>query len=90
VVLNWNKLQRKLRPLAHGHTVTLHASTNVDNSHKPLPFHDDCPDVGPPEGPGDYGILSCAESMSVRYTIKIRKIGPAHGCDIATAKHCLI
>jgi hypothetical protein len=90
VVLNWNKLQRKLRPLAHGHTVTLHASTNADNSHKPLPFHDDCPDVGPPEGPGDYGILSCAESMSVRYTIKIHKIGPAHGCDIATAKHCLI
>jgi hypothetical protein len=90
VVLNWNKLQRKLRPLARGHTVTLQVSTNMDNSHKPAPFHQDCPSVGPPSGPNDYGILSCAESMSVHYTITIRKIGPAHGCDISTAKHCLI
>jgi hypothetical protein len=90
LVLNWNKLQRRLRPLAHGHTVTLTASTTVDNSHKPVPFHNDCPDVGPPSGPNDYGIISCAESMRARYTIKIRKLGPAHGCDIATAKHCLI
>ena len=90
LVVNWNKLQHKLRPLARGHTVTLHASTNVDNSHKPVPFDDNCPDVGPPSGPNDYGIISCAESMTVHYTIKIRKTGPAHGCDIATAKHCLI
>ncbi|HKN95018.1 MAG TPA: hypothetical protein VJU60_11845 [Thermoleophilaceae bacterium] len=90
VMLNWNKLQRRIRPLARGHSVTLQASTNVDNSHKPVPFDQDCPDVGPPSGPNDYGILSCAESMSVHYTIKIRPTGPAHGCDIATAKHCLI
>jgi hypothetical protein len=90
VVLNWNKLQHKIRPLAHGHSVTLHVSTNVDNSHKPVPFDQDCPDVGPPSGPNDYGILSCAESMSVHYTITIHPTGPAHGCDIATAKHCLI
>ena len=90
VMLNWNKLQHKIRPLAHGRTVTLHVTTNVDNSHKPVPFDQDCPDVGPPSGPTDYGILSCAESMSVHYTIKIRPTGPAHGCDISTAKHCLI
>ncbi len=90
VMLNWNKLQHRIRPLAHGHAVTLHVSTNVDNSHKPVPFDQDCPDVGPPSGPNDYGILSCAESMSVHYTVKIRPTGPAHGCDIATAKHCLI
>ena len=90
VLVNWNKLQRKLRPLTHGHTVRLRVSTSVDNSHKPVPFDQQCPDVGPPEGPTDFGIVSCAESMSVRYTITIRRIGPAHGCDIATAKHCLI
>jgi hypothetical protein len=90
LVVNWNKLQRKLRPLSRGRTVTLQASTNADNSHKPVPFDDNCPDVGPPHGPNDYGIISCAESMTVHYTIKIRKTGPAHGCDIATAKHCLI
>jgi len=90
VVLNWNKLQHKIRPLARGHAVTLHVSTDVSNSHKPVPFHDECPSVGPPSGPNDYGILSCAEAMSVSYTIKIRRIGPAHGCDISDAKHCLI
>jgi hypothetical protein len=90
VLVNWNKLQRKLRPLAHGRSVTLSVSSSVDNSHKPVPFHNDCPDVGPPSGPTDYGVLSCAESMTVHYTIKIRPTGPAHGCDIATAKHCLI
>jgi len=90
VLVNWNKLQRKLRPLTHGRTVRLSVSTTVDNSHRPVPFDQQCPDVGPPEGPTDYGIVSCAESMSVRYTITIRRIGPAHGCDIATARHCLI
>lgn len=90
VLVNWNKLQRKLRPLTHGHTVRLRVSTSVDNSHKPVPFDQQCPDVGPPTGPTDYGIVSCAESMSVHYTITIRRIGPAHGCDIATARHCLI
>jgi hypothetical protein len=90
VVVNWNKLQRKVRPLAHGRTVTLAVSSSLDNSHKPVPFHDDCPSVGPPSGPTDFGILSCSESMTLHYTIKIRKLGPAQGCDVATAKHCLI
>jgi hypothetical protein len=90
VLLNWNKLQHRLRPLTHGRTVRLSVSTRVNNSHKPAPFDQQCPDVGPPSGPTDFGIVSCAESMSVRYTITIRRIGPAHGCDIATARHCLI
>jgi len=90
VLVNWNKLQRKLRPLTHGRTVRLTVSASVNNSHKPVPFDQQCPDVGPPTGPTDYGVVSCAESMSVRYTITIRRIGPAHACDIATARHCLI
>jgi hypothetical protein len=28
--------------------------------------------------------------MSLRYTVTIRRLGPAQGCDIATSKHCLI
>jgi len=91
IFVNWNKLQGKLRPLAHGRrTIQLTVSASLDNSHKPVPFKDQCPGVPAPSGPTDYGVVSCAESMSIHYTIKIRKLGPAQGCDIATAKHCLI
>jgi hypothetical protein len=91
ILVNWNKLQGKLRPLAHGRrTVQLSLSASFDNSHRPVPFKDQCPDVPAPSGPTDYGVVSCAESMSIHYTIKIRKLGPAHACDIATSKHCLI
>jgi hypothetical protein len=91
VLVNWNKLQGKLRPLAHGRrTVTLTLSASFDNSHKPVPFKSECPGVPAPSSPTDYGVLSCAESMSLHYKIKIRKLGPAHACDIATSKHCLI
>jgi hypothetical protein len=91
LLLNWNALQHKLRPLAHGRrTVRLTVSSSLDNSRKPVPFDQQCPDIAPPSSPTDYGIVSCAESMSLRYTITIRRLGPAQGCDIATAKHCLI
>ena len=91
ILVNWNKLQGNLRPLAHGRgTVQLTLSASFDSSHKPVPFEDECPDVPAPSGPTDYGVVSCAESMSIHYTIEIRKLGPAHACDIATSKHCLI
>lgn len=82
VIVNWKRLQPKLAALRHHGTVTLHVHEVLDNSKRPAPFQEQCFRTG--------AHPSCSESMDLDYTVKLRYVSPARGCDLATAEHCLL
>lgn len=81
VILDWKLLQPRLAKLRHRGTVHLHVVKHLDNSKRPAPFQEDCFRGG--------AHPSCTESMDLDYTITLRWISPARGCDVASAQKCL-
>jgi hypothetical protein len=81
VILDWKLLQPRLAKLRHHGTVRLHVAKHLDNSKRPAPFHEECFRGG--------AHPSCTESMNLDYTITLRWISPARGCDVASASKCL-
>ncbi|HEX8753989.1 MAG TPA: hypothetical protein VF731_11290 [Solirubrobacterales bacterium] len=81
VVLNWKRIQSKLGPLRHHGTVRLHLVRHLDNSRRPSPFDEQCFRGG--------AHPSCSESMQIDFTVTLRWLSPARGCDLA-AKKCLL
>lgn len=82
VVLNWKRLQSRLAPLRHGATVTLLISKRLGNARRPAPFEERCFHGG--------AHPSCTETMRLRYTITLRRISAARGCDLGTFETCLL
>ncbi|MGN6217529.1 MAG: hypothetical protein ACTHN7_11325 [Solirubrobacterales bacterium] len=82
VVLNWKRLQPQLAKLRHHDTVRLYIVKHLDNSKRPAPFDEECFIGG--------AHPSCSESMNLDYTVTLRWLSPARGCDVATARKCLI
>lgn len=81
VILDWKLLQGRLAKLRHRGTVRLHVVKHLDNSKRPAPFEEQCSRQG--------AHPSCTESMDLDYTITLRWISPARGCDVSSARECL-
>jgi hypothetical protein len=81
VILDWKLLQPKLAKLRHHGTVHLHVVRHLDNSKRPAPFQEQCFRGG--------AHPSCTESMDLDYTITLRWLSPARGCDVSSARECL-
>ncbi|MGN6254972.1 MAG: hypothetical protein ACTHO8_08350 [Solirubrobacterales bacterium] len=82
VVLNWKRLQPQLAKLRRHGTVRLHIVKHLDNSKRPAPFDEECFRGG--------AHPSCSESMDLNFTVTLRWLSPARGCDVASARSCLI